>query len=87
VDESCLASLEGKLPNYTIHYNYYKTIKEYFEPKSNAMKCQLFLDLLKSRSFTIVKRILGIKTMKILETSHHMIFKELVRNHVLKTII
>jgi hypothetical protein len=34
VDESGLASLEGKLPNHTIHYHSYKIIKEYFEPKS-----------------------------------------------------
>ena len=31
VDEICLASLEGKLPNRTIRYNSYKIIKKYFE--------------------------------------------------------
>jgi len=40
VDESGIASLEGKLPNYTIHYHSYKIIKEYFEPKYNVTKCQ-----------------------------------------------
>jgi hypothetical protein len=73
VDESGLASLEGKLPNHTIHYHSYKIIKEYFEPKSDAAKCQLFLALLKSRSLTVVRRILGIKTVKSLETSHHIV--------------
>jgi hypothetical protein len=55
VNESGLASLEGKLPNYTIHYHSYKIIQEYFEPKSDAAKCQLFLSLLKSRSLTVVR--------------------------------
>jgi len=45
VDESGLASLEGKLPNCTIHYHSFKIIQEYFEPKSDAAKCQLFLSL------------------------------------------
>jgi hypothetical protein len=73
VDESGLASLEGKLPNHTIHYHSYKIIQEYFEPKSDAAKCQLFLSLLKSRSLTVVRRILGIKTVKSVETSHHIV--------------
>jgi hypothetical protein len=73
VDEIGLASLEGKLPNSTICYHSYKIIKEYFEPKSDAAKCQLFLDLLKSRSLTAVRIILGIKIVKRLETSHHIV--------------
>jgi hypothetical protein len=77
VDESGITSLESKLPNHTIFYHSYKTIKEYFEPKSDALKCQLFLALLKSISLTIVRRILGIKTVKRVETSHH-IFRNLV---------
>jgi hypothetical protein len=48
-------------------------IKEYFEPKSDATKCQLFLALLKSISLIIVRRILGIKIVKLLETSHHIV--------------
>ena len=73
VDESGLASLEGKLPNCTIPYHSYKIIQEYFEPKSDAAKCQLFLSLLKSRSLTIVRRILGIKIVKSVEKSHHIV--------------
>jgi hypothetical protein len=59
VDESGLASLEGKLPNHTICFHSSKIIKDYFEPKSNAVKCQLFLSFLKYRSLTIVRRMLG----------------------------
>jgi hypothetical protein len=70
VDESGLGSLEDKIPNQTIHYHSYKTIKECFQPQSNVVKCQIFLALLKSISLTIVRRILGIKTVKILEKSH-----------------
>ena len=73
VVESGLESLEGKLPRFTISYHSYKIIKEYFEPKSDASKCQLFLALLKYRSLNVVRRILGIKTVKIVETSHHIV--------------
>ena len=73
VDESGLISLKGKLPNRTIHYHSYKIIKEYFEPISDATKCQLFLALLKYRCFIVVKIILGIKIVKSLETSHHIV--------------
>ena len=44
-----------------------------FEPKSDATKCELFLSLLKYRSLTIVRRILGIKTVKSVEKSHHIV--------------
>ena len=47
VDESGLASLEGKLPNHTIRYHSYKIIKEYFEPKYYAAKCQFFFGFIK----------------------------------------
>jgi hypothetical protein len=76
VDESGLSSLEGKLPNCSTHYHSYKIIKEYFEPKSDAAKSQLFLSLLKYR-MTVVRRILGIETVKSVEKIHH-IFTNLV---------
>jgi len=73
VDESGITSLEDNLFNMTIHYHSYKVIKEYFEPKYDDAKCQLFLALLKSRSLIVVRRIFGIKTVKILETSYHIV--------------
>jgi hypothetical protein len=51
----------------------YKIIQVYFEPKFDAAKCQLFLSLLKSRSLTVVRRILEIKIVKSVETSHHVV--------------
>ena len=41
VDECALESLEGKLPDWTIRYQTFKIIKQYFESKSDAGKCQL----------------------------------------------
>jgi len=75
VDESGIASLEGNLTNHNICYHSYKTIKEYFETKFNATKCQLFLSLLKSISLTVVRKILGIKIVKRLETFQHIVIK------------
>ena len=73
VDECALESLEGKLPGQTIHYQTFKIIKQYFELKSDAGKCQLFLSLLKSRCLAVVRKILGIKIVKGLETSNHIV--------------
>jgi hypothetical protein len=73
VDESGLASLEGKLPNCIIHYHSYKIIKEYFEPKSEVVKCQLFFVVLKYRCLTVVRRILGINIVKSLEKSYNIV--------------
>ena len=73
VDECALESLEGKLPNQTIHYQTFKIIKQYFELKSDAGKCQLLLSLLKSRCLAVVRKILGIKTVRGSETSNHII--------------
>jgi len=42
---------------YTIKHHTSQIIKQYFEPKPDASKCQLFLSLLKSRSFAIVVEI------------------------------
>ena len=73
VDESGLASLEGKLLDRTIHYQILKTIKQYFESKSNVGKCQLLLSLLKSRCLVVVREILGIKIVRGSETSNHIV--------------
>ena len=56
VDECALESLEGKLPDWTIHYQTFKIIKKYFESKSDAGTCQLLLSLLKSRCLAIVRK-------------------------------
>ena len=47
VDESGIASLEGKLPNRTIRYHSYKIIKEYFEPKYDAAKMSIIFRFVK----------------------------------------
>ena len=73
VDECALASLEGKLPDQTIHYQTFKIINQYFESKSDAGKCQLLLSLLKSRCLAIVRKILGIKIVRGSETSNHIV--------------
>ena len=72
LDECSLGSLEGKLPDRTIRYQTFKIIKQYFESKSDAIKCQLLLSLLKSRCLAIVRKILGIKIVKDSETSNHI---------------
>ena len=56
VDECALESLEGKLPDRTIRYQTFKIIKQYFESKSDAGKCQLLLSLLKSRCLVVVRK-------------------------------
>lgn len=63
------------LPDWTIRYQYFKIIKQYFESKYDVADCQLFFSLLKSRSLTIVRRILGIKIVRCLETSSHIFRK------------
>ena len=73
VDECALASLEGKLHDRTIRYQTFKIIKQYFESKYDAGKCQLLLSLLKSRCLAIVRKILGIKTVRGSETSNHIV--------------
>jgi hypothetical protein len=72
-----LESPETKLPNQTIFYHSHKVIKEYFVPKPETTKCLLFLSLLKYSCLTIIRRFLGIKTIKISETNH-----DIVRNLV-----
>ena len=59
VGESELTSMEGKVPKRTILRHCSQVMKQYFDNKSEADKCQLFLALLKSRNMTIVRRNLG----------------------------
>lgn len=69
VDESTLFSMEGKITQCKINHHCSQLIKQFFEPNSNAGRCQLFLCLLKSRSLAVVRRKLGIKTLKSMESS------------------
>ena len=73
VDECALESLEGKLPNQTIHYQTFKIIKQYFESKFDVGKFQLLLSLLKSKCLVVVRKILGIKIVRGSETSNHIV--------------
>ena len=66
------------MPQCTIRRHCSEIIRQYFEPKSDAGKCHLFLSLIKSRSFAIGRRILGIKTLRNTESSSHIV-KSLVK--------
>ena len=48
-------------------------MKEYFESKCNAGKCQLLLCLLKSNCLVVVRRILGINMVRSLEANNHIV--------------
>ena len=66
------------MPQRTIRCHCLEIIRQYFEPKSYASKCQLFLSFLKSRSFAIDRSILGIKTLRNTESGSHIV-KSLVK--------
>ena len=73
VDESELNSMEGKVAKCTILRCCSQIMTQYFDNKSEAGKCQLFLALLKSRNMETVRRNLGITTMKNIESSNHIV--------------
>ena len=73
MDESCLSGLEGKFPKCTINWQCSKLMKEYFESKGDAGKCQLLLCLLKSNCLVVVRRILGINMVRSLEDNNHIV--------------
>ena len=54
VDESELTSMEVKVAKRTILRHCSQIMKQYFDNKSEAGKCQLFLALLKSRNMATV---------------------------------
>src|SRR5713226_3853681 len=68
--------MEGKVAKHTILHHCSQIMKQYFDSKFQAGKCQLFLALLKSRNMATVRRNLGIRTLKNIESSNH-IFKSL----------
>ena len=65
--------MEGKVPKRTILHHSSQIMKQYFDNKSEASKCQLFLALLKSRNVATVRRNLGITKMKNIESSNHIV--------------
>ena len=73
VDESCLSGLEGKLPKLTIDWQCNKLMKEYFESKGDAGKCQLLLCLLNSNCLVVVRIIMGINMVKSSEAKNHIV--------------
>ena len=73
MDESELTSMEGKVAKCTILHHCSQIMKEYFENKSEAIKCQLFLALLKSRNMESVRKKLGIRALKNIESSNHIV--------------
>ena len=73
VDEICMLGLEGKFPKCTIDWKCNKLMKEYFESKGDACKCQLLLCLLKSNCLAVVRRILGIKMVRSSDANNHFV--------------
>ena len=65
--------MEGKVAKRTILCHCYQIMKQYFDNKSEAGKWQLFLALLKSRNMATVGRKLGIRTLKNIESSNHIV--------------
>ena len=65
--------MEGKVAKCTILRYCSQIMKQYFDNKSEGGKCQLFLALLKSRNMATVRRNLGIRTMKNIESSNHIV--------------
>ena len=73
MDESELTLMEGKVAKCTILRHCSQIMKQYFDNKSEADKCQLFLAFIKSRNMPTVRRNLGIRTMKNIESSNHIV--------------
>ena len=68
--------MEGKVAKRTILSHCSQIMKQFFDNKSEVGKCQLFLALLKSRNMETVRRNLGVRKLKNIESSNH-IFKYL----------
>ena len=73
MDEIKLTSMEFKVAKRTILCHCSQIMKQYFDNKSEVGKCQLFLALLKSRNMGTVRRNLGIRTMKHIKSSNHIV--------------
>ena len=68
VDKRELTSMEGKVAKCTILRHCSQIMKQYFDKKYEAGKCQLFLALIKSRSMETVRKNLGIRTLNNIES-------------------
>ena len=73
MDETELASMEGKVAKRTILRHCSQIMKEYFDNKSKAGKWQLFVALFKSRNMASVRKKLGIRTLKNIESINHIV--------------
>ena len=65
--------MEGKVAKRTILCHCSQIMKQYFDNKSEAGKCQLFLAFLKYRNMGTVRINLGIRTMKNIKSSNHIV--------------
>ena len=64
--------MEDKVAKCTILCHSSQIMRQYFDNKSEASKCQLFLALL-TRNMATVRRNLGITTMKNIKSSNHIV--------------
>ena len=76
VDESELTFMECKVPKCTILRHCSQIMKQYFDKKYEAGKWKLFLSLIKSRSMETVRINLGIRTLKNIESSNHIVHQQ-----------
>ena len=73
MDKSELTSMEGKVSKCTTLHHCSQIMKQYFDNKSEASKCQLFSALLKSRNMATVRINLGITTTNNIESINHIV--------------
>ena len=65
--------MEGKVAKRTIVCHCSQIMKQYFDKKSEACKCQFFLALLKFRNMETVRRRLGIRTFNNIKSINHIV--------------
>ena len=65
--------MEGKVAKYTILHHCSQIMKQYFDNKYKASKWKLFLALLKYKNMAVVRRNLGITTVKNIESSNQIV--------------
>ena len=65
--------MEGKVAKCIILRHCSQIMKQYFDNITEASKCQLFLSLLKSRNMATARIKLGIRTLKNIKSSNHIV--------------